>query len=70
MALIYVHKIMIGTALAFCLLFTVRAFWVGDLGLSAFFGAVSIGLALYFRWFLQTKADKVLGANPVTGDDG
>ena len=69
MALIYVHKIMIGTAVAFCSLFTARALWVGDVGLGLFVGAATIGLGLYFRWFLQTKADKVLGSNNLAGDD-
>ena len=69
MALIYVHKIMIGTALGFCLLFTTRAVWVGDVGLGALFGAVTIGLGVYFRWFLQTKAKKVLGSSTLAGDD-
>lgn len=70
MALIYVHKIMIGTAVGFCLLFTSRALWVGDVWLGAFFGAATVGLGFYFRWFLQSKSDKVLSARTKPGDDG
>jgi len=60
---------MIGTALSFCLLFTVRAVWVGDHLLGAFFTAVTMGLGLYFRWFLKVKAEKTLGADTQTGGD-
>ncbi len=56
MALILVHKIMIGTALAFCALFTLRCWMVDQVGLSAGFALATVGLAIYFRWFLQTKA--------------
>jgi hypothetical protein len=60
---------MIGTALAFCLLFTVRALWVGDALLGTFFGVVTVALGLYFRWFLRSKAEKILSAGTQTGDD-
>jgi hypothetical protein len=69
MALILVHKIMIGTALAFCLLFTVRALWVGDALLGVFFGAVTVVLGLYFRWFVRNKAEQILSAGTEAGDD-
>jgi hypothetical protein len=69
MALIFVHKIMIGTALAFCLLFTARALWVGDALLGAFFGAVTVALGFYFRWFVRNKAAQTLSAGPDAGDD-
>ena len=68
MALIHVHKIMIGTALAFCLLFTVRAASVGDMLLSTSFGAITVALGLYFRWFLRSKAEKILGEGASAGD--
>ena len=69
MALIYVHKIMIGTAVGFCLLFAGRALWIGDLWLGAFFGVATAGLSIYFRWFLQSKSEQVLDAR-APGDDG
>ena len=69
MALIYVHKIMIGTALAFSLLFSIRAVAVGDIALAAFFGVVTLGLGIYFRWFLQNKADKILSSGTNLTDD-
>ena len=69
MALIVVHKIMIGTALAFSLLFAVRALVVGDTWFGVFFGAVTVGLAIYFRWFLRNKAARLLASSTQAGDD-
>ena len=56
MALIQVHKIMIGSALVFCALFAARCFWLHQGLLGAFFTAATVGLVVYLRWFLQTKA--------------
>ncbi|MGB0640364.1 MAG: hypothetical protein ACPGTU_13565 [Myxococcota bacterium] len=61
MALIRVHKVMIGTALVFCALFSVRAIVVGDTGLGVMFSTITVGLAVYFRWFLKTKAEALSG---------
>ena len=61
MALIRVHKVMIGTALVFCALFSVRAIAVGDTMLGVFFSTITVGLAVYFRWFLKTKAESLSG---------
>ena len=58
MALIHVHKIMIGTALVFCALFSARSFWLHQGLMGAFFAASTVGLAAYLRWFLQTKAHR------------
>ena len=69
MALIIVHKVMIGTALAFSLLLAVRALVVGDTLLGVLFGVVTAGLAVYFRWFLRNKAARILGAGTKRGDD-
>ena len=69
MALIVVHKVMIGTALAFSLLFAARALVVGDTVLGVLFGAVTAGLAIYFRWFLRTKAARILGSGSQAGND-
>ena len=69
MALIYVHKIMIGSALGFSLLFSVRALVVGDTLLGAFFGVVTASLAVYFRWFLRNKAEKILSSSTNLSDD-
>jgi hypothetical protein len=55
-ALIQVHKVMIATALLFCLGFALRGFALGELGLGATFTAATAALAFYFRWFLRTKA--------------
>ena len=57
MALIRVHKLMIGTALVFCALFSTRAVVVGDTLLGVLFSVVTVALGIYFRWFLKTKAD-------------
>jgi hypothetical protein len=64
MALIRVHKVMIGTALAFCTLFSARAIAVGDTLLGVFFSTITVGLAIYFRWFLKTKAAALSGEPP------
>ena len=69
MALIYVHKIMIGTALGFSLLFSIRAIAVGDTYLGAFFGVVTVSLGVYFRWFLRNKAEKILSSRANFSDD-
>ena len=69
MALIYVHKIMIGTALGFSLLFSIRAIAVGDTVLGAFCGVVTVCLGLYFRWFLRNKAEKLLNSRTNLSDD-
>jgi len=58
MALIQVHKIMIGSALVFCALFAARCFWLHQGLLGAFFAVSTVGLAVYLRWFIQTKADQ------------
>jgi Na+/glutamate symporter len=62
MALIQIHKIMIGTAVSFCGLFAVRCLLVGDVTLGAGFGTATALLAIYFRWFLKTKRDGNSGA--------
>ncbi len=59
MALIQVHKIMIGTAVIFCGLFSGRCMIAGDVALGVGFGIVTVCLATYFRWFLKTKRDGV-----------
>ena len=56
MGLIRVHKIMISTALAFCVLFAVRGFLTGEPVTGGVFAVLSGALAVYFRWFLATKA--------------
>jgi hypothetical protein len=56
MALIHVHKVMITAALLFSAGFAVRSVIVGEAGIGAAFGAITVGLAIYFRWFLRTKA--------------
>ena len=56
MALIHLHKVMIGAALLFSGMFAVRAFVVGDMVMGGVFVAVTAGLGGYFRWFLQNKA--------------
>ena len=56
MALIHLHKVMIGTALLFSAMFAVRAFVVGDALMGSAFAAVTAGLIVYFRWFLHKKA--------------
>jgi hypothetical protein len=57
MALIKVHKVMIGTALVFCGMFSVRGFVTGDLTTGGAFAVVTVGLLGYFRWFLAKRAD-------------
>jgi len=55
MALILVHKIMIGTALVFCALFTLRCWLVDEAQLAVGFAVATVSLGVYFRWFLRTK---------------
>ena len=57
MALIKVHKVMISTALIFCGLFSVRGFTSGDVALGGMFAAVTVGLLVYFRWFLAKRVE-------------
>jgi len=67
MALIHVHKIMIGVALAFCALFSVRCMVLGESTLGFIFAGTTIGLGLYFWWFLAVKSGALLDSR--TGDD-
>ena len=55
MALIQLHKVMIGAAVLFCALFSVRGFVTGDVVIGGLFGAVTVGLSVYFRWFLAKR---------------
>lgn len=66
MALILVHKIMIASALAFCALFTLRCWMVDQVELSAGFALATVGLVIYFRWFLRAKAGP--GSSPGLDD--
>ncbi|MAY82326.1 MAG: hypothetical protein CL930_16290 [Deltaproteobacteria bacterium] len=59
MALIRVHKLMIGTALVFCALFSTRAVIAGDTVLGLLFSVITVALGVYFRWFLKTKAESL-----------
>jgi hypothetical protein len=52
MALLLLHKIMIGVALIFCALFAVRGFALDDPLVGGVFLALTAGLGTYFRWFL------------------
>ena len=52
MALLLLHKIMIGLALIFCALFAVRGLALGDPLGGGVFLALTAGLGTYFRWFL------------------
>ena len=56
MALIHIHKIMIGTALAFCTLFAVRCMMLGETALGLTFAGISLALGVYFWWFLAVKS--------------
>jgi len=56
MALIVVHKIMITTALLFSAVFSARGFWVGEPMVGAVFAVFTVGLGIYFRWFLVKRA--------------
>ncbi len=56
MALIHVHKIMIGTALGFSVLFSLRGFAIGEPVLGSIFSVASVGLAVYAAWFWTRKA--------------
>jgi len=67
MALIHVHKIMIGTALAFCALFSVRCLMLGETTLGFIFAGTTVSLGLYFWWFLAVKAGALSDAR--AGDD-
>ena len=67
MALIRVHKVMIGTALLFCALFTIRALVAEESLLGGIFAVITVSLALYFRWFLRTKA-QALGEELPSGE--
>ena len=67
MALIHVHKIMIGTALVFCALFSARCLVLGETMLGSIFAVTTIFLGLYFWWFLAVKAGRLLDAG--LGDD-
>jgi hypothetical protein len=69
MALIQVHKIMISTALVFCVLFSARCFWLGQHALSAFFAAATVTLGAYFVWFLRTKTEPP-GQRTIPPDSG
>jgi hypothetical protein len=55
---------MIGTALLFCALFTIRTLVTGDSMLGGVFAAITVGLAIYFRWFLRTKAEALVKELP------
>lgn len=67
MALIHVHKIMIGTALTFCALFSVRCMVLGETTLGLIFSGTAVGLGAYFWWFLAVKAGALSDAG--AGDD-
>ena len=67
MALIHVHKIMIGTALVFCALFSARCLVLGETTLGSIFAGTTIFLGLYFWWFLAVKAG--LLSDSGLGDD-
>jgi hypothetical protein len=67
MALIHVHKIMIGVALTFCALFSVRCMVLGETTIGLIFSGTTIGLGLYFWWFLAVKSGELLDSR--TGDD-
>ncbi len=56
MALVNVHKIMMGTACLFSAVFAARCLFLGQVGLGGIFVAITIGLAGYFYWFLTVKA--------------
>lgn len=67
MALILVHKIMIGTALIFCISFSIRCMMLGETTLGLIFAGTALGLGLYFRWFLAVKSSALSDSG--TGDD-
>ncbi len=56
MALIHVHKAMIGTALAFSVLFSIRGFVVEQPLIGSAFALFSAGLGVYAFWFWNRKA--------------
>ena len=53
MPLLYVHKIMIGTAVVFCALFGWRCLALGELSLGIGSVVTAGTLAIYLRWFLR-----------------
>jgi hypothetical protein len=56
MALIHVHKAMIGTALVFSILFSIRGFVVDQPLVGSAFAVFSAGLSAYAVWFWTRKA--------------
>jgi len=55
MALLKLHKIMIATACLFTAMFAARCLFMDQLLLGVGFALITVGLGVYFRWFLRNK---------------